>query len=242
MARSHASAIECAAGSLSSARWRTKWGRKWAAARIWPSIARTAVRRGFTLDQAVGLEDFEQAARAGRSEEWILPLASACCRKLPQSLPCLPMVERRVRHGSQFQISLAQIQPGRVELPQGATAQTGCGLEWKPARLRVFNQQDQLIAIAAGDCSTDVPADCSVGGRAVPLRCCEPEPESSNSEESCRRRRREGKLTTLCVDTQPQRCQIAFLWRERVLHRPTIISTLTSTLLPYPHNHAALRK
>jgi len=56
-------------------------------------------------------------------------------------------VEKRVLHGSSFQISVAQIQPGRIELPQGAPAQLDAG-EWKPARLRVFNQQDQLIAIA----------------------------------------------------------------------------------------------
>jgi hypothetical protein len=57
------------------------------------------------------------------------------------------MIEQRVRHGSKFQVSLGQIQPGRVEMPQGAPAELDAG-EWKPARLRVFNQQDHLIAIA----------------------------------------------------------------------------------------------
>ena len=81
----------------------------------------------------------------GKTADWILPLG----RLLPE-LPrvnVLPIVEQRVRHGSKFQISLAQIQPGRVEVPQGAPAQLDSG-EWKPGRLRVFNQQDQLIAIA----------------------------------------------------------------------------------------------
>jgi hypothetical protein len=59
----------------------------------------------------------------------------------------LPLVEKRVRHGSRFQVSLAQIQPGRVEIAQGAPAQLDAG-DWKPARLRVFNEQEQLIAIA----------------------------------------------------------------------------------------------
>ena len=107
-------------------------------------IVRTAVGE-FTLDQAISLEEFERVARAGKAAEWVLPLG----RLLPE-LPrvnVLPMVERRVRHGSRFQISLAQIQPGRVEVPQGAPAQLDSG-EWKPGRLRVFNQQDRLIAIA----------------------------------------------------------------------------------------------
>jgi tRNA pseudouridine55 synthase len=107
-------------------------------------IVRTAVGE-FTLDQAVSLEELERMARAGRAADLIVPLG----RLLPE-LPrvnILPVVERRVRHGSKFQVSLAQIQPGRVETPQGAPAQLDSG-EWKPGRLRVFNQQDQLIAIA----------------------------------------------------------------------------------------------
>ena len=107
-------------------------------------IVRTAVGE-FTLDQAISLEELERMAQAGKAADCIVPLG----RLLPE-LPrvnVLPMVERRVRHGSKFQISLAQIQPGRVETPQGAPAQLDSG-EWKPGRLRVFNQQDQLIAIA----------------------------------------------------------------------------------------------
>ncbi len=107
-------------------------------------ITRTAVGE-FTLDQAISLDEFEKVVRAGKAADWILPLG----RLLPE-LPrvnVLPIVEHRVRHGSKFQISLSQIQPGRVEVPQGAPAQLDSG-EWKPGRLRVFNQQDQLIAIA----------------------------------------------------------------------------------------------
>jgi tRNA pseudouridine55 synthase len=110
------------------------------------AITRTAVGE-FTLDQAVSLDELETAARAGKTADLVLPLG----RLLPE-LPrvnVLPIVERRVRHGSKFQISLAQIQPGRTEMPQGAPSQLDSG-EWKPGRLRVFNQQDQLIAIAEG--------------------------------------------------------------------------------------------
>jgi tRNA pseudouridine55 synthase len=108
------------------------------------AITRTAVGE-FTLDQAITLDEFENVVRAGKAADWILPLG----RLLPE-LPrvnVLPIVEHRVRHGSKFQISLSQIQPGRVEVPQGAPTQLDSG-EWKPGRLRVFNQQDQLIAIA----------------------------------------------------------------------------------------------
>jgi tRNA pseudouridine55 synthase len=107
-------------------------------------IIRTAVGE-FTLDQAVRLEDLERAVHAGNTGEWIVPLGRLLL-ELPR-VSVLPMVEHRVRHGSRFQLPLAQIQPGRAEMPQGAPAQLDAG-ERKPQRLRVFNQQDQLIAIA----------------------------------------------------------------------------------------------
>jgi tRNA U55 pseudouridine synthase TruB len=107
-------------------------------------IVRTAVGE-FTLDQAVKLEEFETAAREGRAAEWILPLE----RLLPE-LPranVLPIIERRVRHGSKFNVTIAQIQPGGAQIAQGGPAELDAG-EWKPARLRVFSQQGRLIAIA----------------------------------------------------------------------------------------------
>jgi hypothetical protein len=52
-----------------------------------------------------------------------------------------------VRHGARFNVSIAQIRPGQVTAAQGTPAQLDSG-DWKPARLRVFNQQEQLIAIA----------------------------------------------------------------------------------------------
>jgi tRNA pseudouridine55 synthase len=107
-------------------------------------IVRTAVGE-FTLDQAVSLEELERAVRAGKAADWVLPLGHLL-PELPR-VNVLPIVESRVRHGAKFQISLAQIQPGRIEAPPGGPAQLDSG-EWKPGRLRVFNQQDQLIAIA----------------------------------------------------------------------------------------------
>jgi hypothetical protein len=52
-----------------------------------------------------------------------------------------------VRHGTKFNVMVSQIQPGRVESPPGATSELDAG-ELGPPRLRVFNQQDKLIAIA----------------------------------------------------------------------------------------------
>lgn len=109
-------------------------------------IVRTAVGE-FTLDQAVKLEELEASAKQGRLFECVLPIE----RLLPDlpSVTVLPIVERRVRHGTRFNVKMAHIQPGRVNPAQGAPAQLDSG-EWRPARLRVFNQQEKLIAIAEG--------------------------------------------------------------------------------------------
>jgi len=107
-------------------------------------IVRTAVGE-FTLDQAIPLAALAEDATAGRLAERVIPLE----RLLPE-LPratVLPVIERRVCHGAKFNLPLAQIQPGQVTAAQGAPAQLDSG-EWKPSRLRVFNQQGQLIAIA----------------------------------------------------------------------------------------------
>jgi tRNA pseudouridine55 synthase len=107
-------------------------------------IVRTAVGE-FTLDQAAKLEDLERAAAEGDLARYIVPL-ERMLSELP-SATVSPLIEHRVRHGSKFTVQLAQIQPGRVSVAQGATAELNSG-EWKPARLRVFNQQQRLIAIA----------------------------------------------------------------------------------------------
>src|SRR5271154_4048871 len=107
-------------------------------------ITRTAVGE-FTLDQAGQLPELDQDAKTGRLEKRIIRLESLLS-ELPRAT-ILPIVEKRVRHGAKFNLSLAQIQPGQTNSIPGAPAQLDSG-EWKPSRLRVFNQQGQLIAIA----------------------------------------------------------------------------------------------
>jgi len=107
-------------------------------------ITRTAVGE-FSLDQAIKLEELAEASRAGKFAE--------CMIRLENLLPnfprvnVLPIIEKRVRHGTKFNVQVSQIQPGRVELPPGATLQLDGG-EPRPPRLRVFSQQDKLVAIA----------------------------------------------------------------------------------------------
>ncbi len=107
-------------------------------------ITRTAVGE-FSLEQAITLEELAEANRVGKFTN--------CLIKLENLLPnfprinVLPVIEKRVRHGAKFNISIGQLQPGRGELPPGATAELDGGAPKAP-RLRVFNQQDKLIAIA----------------------------------------------------------------------------------------------
>jgi len=107
-------------------------------------ICRTAVGE-FSLDQALKLEELAEAARNGKFESCVIKLEHL----LPNfpSVTVLPVVEKRVRHGSKFTIMLSQLQPGRTEPPPGATTHLDGG-EPKAPRLRVFNQQQKLIAIA----------------------------------------------------------------------------------------------
>ena len=107
-------------------------------------IQRTAVGE-FSLDQAVPLAELDQDARAGKLAERVIPL-----ERMLLELPCatvLPIVEKRVRHGAKFNLPLAQIQPGRGTAGQMSPGNLDSG-DWKPSRLRVFNQQGHLIAVA----------------------------------------------------------------------------------------------
>jgi tRNA pseudouridine55 synthase len=107
-------------------------------------ISRTAVGE-FSLEQALKLEELAEAARNGKFESCVIKLEHL----LPNfpSVTVLPVVEKRVRHGSKFTIMLSQLQPGRTEPPPGATTHLDAG-EPQPPRLRVFDQQQKLIAIA----------------------------------------------------------------------------------------------
>jgi len=81
----------------------------------------------------------------GKIAARVIPLENLL-PELPRAT-VLPIVEKRVRHGAKFNLPIAQIQPGQVIAAQGAPAQLDSG-EWRPSRLRVFNQQGNLIAIA----------------------------------------------------------------------------------------------
>jgi tRNA pseudouridine55 synthase len=107
-------------------------------------ICRTAVGE-FSLDQAIELEDLANAAREGRFQNWLIPLENL----LPDypRASVLPVLEKKVRHGAKFNILLSQLQPGRTELPPGATTQLDSDGVHAP-RLRVFSQGNKLIAIA----------------------------------------------------------------------------------------------
>src|ERR1700722_17448109 len=106
-------------------------------------IKRTAVGE-FSLEQAINLEELADAKVAGKFAGCLIPL-EALLPNFPR-IDVLPVIEKRVRHGSKFNISVSQLLPGRAHLPPGATAALDGG-EPKPARLRVFGQQ-KLIAIA----------------------------------------------------------------------------------------------
>lgn len=108
------------------------------------AITRTAVGE-FSLEQAVKLEELAEGARAGRFGNYVIKLENLLSN-FPR-INVLPVVERRVLHGAKFNVQIAQLQPGRVELPPGATLQLDSG-ERQPPRLRVFSQQEKLVAIA----------------------------------------------------------------------------------------------
>ena len=135
--------IECSSGTYIRS-LAHEMGQKLGCGAHLTEISRTAVGE-FSLEQALKLEELAEAARNGKFE--------ACVIKLEHLLPnfpsvtVLPVVEKRVRHGSKFTITLSQLQPGRTQPTPGATAQLDSG-ELRPPRLRVLNQQQKLIAIA----------------------------------------------------------------------------------------------
>jgi tRNA pseudouridine55 synthase len=107
-------------------------------------ICRTAVGE-FSLDQAVELEDLATAAREGKLQSWVIPLENL----LPDypKTTVLPIVEKKIRHGAKFNVMASQLQPGRAELPPGATTQLNGDAVHAP-RLRVFSRENKLLAIA----------------------------------------------------------------------------------------------
>jgi tRNA pseudouridine55 synthase len=135
--------IECSSGTYIRALAHEMGQRLGCGAHL-AEITRTAVGE-FSLEQAIKLEELAEAGRAGKLADYVIRLENL----LPNfpRVNILPIVERRVRHGSKFTVTTGHVQPGRVEAPPGATSQLDAG-EPRPPRLRVFSQQDKLIAIA----------------------------------------------------------------------------------------------
>jgi tRNA pseudouridine55 synthase len=135
--------IECSSGTYIRS-LAHEMGQKLGSGAHLAEITRTAVGE-FSLEQAIKLEELAEASRAGKFADCLIRLENL----LPNfpRVNVLPIIEKRVRHGTKFNVQVSQIQPGRVELPPGATLQLEAG-ELKPPRLRVFSQQDKLVAIA----------------------------------------------------------------------------------------------
>jgi len=107
-------------------------------------ITRTAVGE-FSLEQAVKLEELAEGARGGKFGNYVIKPENLLSN-FPR-INVLPVIEKRVRHGAKFNVQIAQLQPGQVELPPGATLLLDGG-EPQPPKLRVFSQQEKLVAIA----------------------------------------------------------------------------------------------
>ena len=107
-------------------------------------ICRTAVGE-FSLEQAIRLEELAEAKKEGKFESRLIPLENLLAN-FPRT-HVLPVLEKKIRHGAKFNVMPSQLQPGRVELPPGATTQLDTE-NAQPPRLRVFSQQNKLIAIA----------------------------------------------------------------------------------------------
>jgi tRNA pseudouridine55 synthase len=107
-------------------------------------ICRTAVGE-FSLEQAMTLEELAQAKKDGKFPNCLIPLENLLAN-FPRA-NVLPVLEKKIRHGAKFSVMPAQLQPGHVELPPGATTHLDSDLA-QPPRLRVFSQQNKLIAIA----------------------------------------------------------------------------------------------
>jgi tRNA pseudouridine55 synthase len=135
--------IECSSGTYIRS-LAHEMGQKLGCGAHLSEICRTAVGE-FSLDQAIEMEELAQATRAGKFQTCLIALENL----LPDypRASVLPVLEKRVRHGAKFNLLVSQIQPGRVELPPGSTTQLDGDATPVP-RLRVFSQQNKLIAIA----------------------------------------------------------------------------------------------
>ncbi|MGB7847199.1 MAG: tRNA pseudouridine(55) synthase TruB [Candidatus Acidiferrum sp.] len=136
-------AIECSSGTYIRS-LAHDMGQKIGCGAHLSEITRTAVGE-FSLDQAIEMDELAQAARDGKFMSYLIPLENLLS-DFPRT-NVLPVLEKKVRHGGKFNVLPSQIQPGRAELPPGATTQLDGGNMQAP-RLRVFSQDNKLIAIA----------------------------------------------------------------------------------------------
>lgn len=135
--------IECSSGTYVRS-LAHDMGQKLACGAHLSEICRTAVGE-FSLDQAIDMEELAAASREGKFQNCLIALENLL-PDFPRA-NVLPVLEKKIRHGGKFNVLPSQIQPGRVELPPGATSQLdGEGVQ--APRLRVFSQQNKLIAIA----------------------------------------------------------------------------------------------
>jgi tRNA pseudouridine55 synthase len=135
--------IECSSGTYIRS-LAHEMGQKLGCGAHLAEITRLAVGE-FSLEQAIKLEELSEGTKAGKFADYLIKLENLL-PNFPRA-NVLPVVERRVRHGTKFNVMISQIQPGRVESAPGATTELDGG-EPRSAKLRVFNQQNKLIAIA----------------------------------------------------------------------------------------------
>jgi len=135
--------IECSSGTYIRS-LAHEMGQKLGCGAHLAEICRGAVGE-FSLEQAITIEELAEAARAGKFKDRLIPLENLL-PNFPRT-NVLPVLEQKVRHGGKFNVMPSQLQLSPSELPPGATTQLDSGAV-QPPRLRVFSQQNKLIAIA----------------------------------------------------------------------------------------------
>ncbi|MFQ5925828.1 MAG: tRNA pseudouridine(55) synthase TruB [Terriglobia bacterium] len=129
--------IECAAGTYIRTLAHDLGQRLGTGAHL-VEICRTTAGE-FTLEQALTLKELEKVLQSGERERVLIPL-ERLLPDLPRAVVATPL-ERRLRHGGKVELSETQIEPPELLSPIDSR-------EWSPYRLRVFNQERKLIAIA----------------------------------------------------------------------------------------------
>lgn len=136
-------AIECSSGTYVRSLAHDMGKRLGCGAHL-TEICRTAVGE-FSLEQAISIEELAEASRNGKLKDCVIPLENLL-GNYPRA-NVLPVLEKRIRHGGKFSVMTSQVQPGRLELPPGATTHLDTD-PTQPPRLRVFSQDSKLLAIA----------------------------------------------------------------------------------------------